>query len=64
VWLSSFRNDFIASIPVCLQLTERGHLRSTPLEQLCTQPNDAATAGNIFRTAVVEQLPVQSHFSF
>jgi len=24
------------------------------LEQLCTQPNDVATVGNIFRTAVVE----------
>jgi hypothetical protein len=30
---------FIASfVPVYSQLTERGHLRSTPLEQLCTYP--------------------------
>jgi len=36
VWLWSSRNDFTASIPVYLQLTERGHLRRTPLEQLCT----------------------------
>jgi len=35
--LLSSRNNFIASlIPLYLQLTERGHLRSTPLEQICT----------------------------
>jgi len=33
--LWSSRNDFIASIPVCSQVTERGQLRSTPLAQLC-----------------------------
>jgi len=26
VWLGNSRNDFIASIPVSLQLNERGHL--------------------------------------
>jgi hypothetical protein len=36
-----------------VQLTERGHLQSTPLEQLCTYPNDAATVRNIFKTPVV-----------
>jgi len=46
-------NDFIASIPVNLQLTMRVHLQSTPLQQLCTQPNDAATVRNIFRTSGV-----------
>jgi len=35
-WLRSFLNDFIARlIPVYLQLTEGGHLRNTPLDQLC-----------------------------
>jgi hypothetical protein len=33
---------------------DRGHLQSTPLEEVCTSPNDAATVGNIFGTAVVE----------
>jgi hypothetical protein len=37
-----------------LELSERGHLRSTPLEQLCTWPNDAATVGNIFGTPTVK----------
>jgi hypothetical protein len=36
------------------EFTESGHLRSTPFEQLCTQPKDAATVGNIFGTSVVE----------
>jgi len=35
VWLWSYRNDFIAAISVHLQLIQRGHLPSTPLEQLC-----------------------------
>jgi hypothetical protein len=48
-----FWNDFVASLmPVYLELTERGHLQSTPLEQLCTWPIDAATVGNIFGTPV------------
>jgi hypothetical protein len=37
-----------------LQLTERGYLPSTPLEELCNYLNDAAIVGNIFRTPVVE----------
>jgi len=46
-----------------LQLTERGHLQSTPVEQLCTYPSDATTAGNIFGSPAVEQLSVPtSHF--
>jgi hypothetical protein len=40
VWLWSSQNYFIANISVYLQLTERGHLQSTPLEQLCTYPNE------------------------
>jgi len=32
----SYLKHFIASIPVYLELTDRGHLQSTPLEQLCT----------------------------
>jgi hypothetical protein len=36
VYILSSRYDFTASIPVYLQVTERGHLRSTPLEKLCT----------------------------
>jgi hypothetical protein len=35
-------------------LLRGGHLRSTPLEQLCTYPNDAATDGNISQTPAVE----------
>jgi len=35
-------------------LTERGHLQSAPLEQLCTYLSDAATVENIFGTFVVE----------
>jgi hypothetical protein len=36
---SSSWSYFIASlIPVSLELTERGHLRSTHIEQLCTYP--------------------------
>jgi hypothetical protein len=44
----------LRSIPVYLQLTERGHLRSTSIEQLCTYFNDVATVGNIFGTPVVQ----------
>jgi hypothetical protein len=63
VWLGGFRNDFIVSLPVYLQLTDRGQLRSTPREQLCTWPNDATTIETIFGTPVVEQLSVlMSHF--
>jgi len=36
ICLRSSRNDFIANIPVYLQLPEMGHLQSTPPEQLCT----------------------------
>jgi hypothetical protein len=36
IWLRSSRNDFSANILVYLQLTGRGHLQNTPLEQLCT----------------------------
>jgi hypothetical protein len=55
VWLLTYRNDIIASlISVYLQLTERGHIQSTPLEQLCPSPTDAATIGKIFGTPVVE----------
>jgi len=62
VWLLSLRNDVIASlIPVYSQLTERGHLPSIPLEQVCTYVNDADTVGNIFGTPVVEQLSVRRH---
>jgi len=43
---------FIACMPVYLQLTKRAHLQSTPLEQLYTWPNDAATIGT--GTPVVE----------
>jgi len=43
-----------ASIPVYLLLTMKDHLQSTPLEQLCTWINDAATVGNIFGTPIVE----------
>jgi hypothetical protein len=64
-WLLCSRNAFIASlIPVYLQLIERGHLQGTPLEQLCTEPSDAATVRNIFGTPVVEQLSVQSSHLF
>jgi hypothetical protein len=58
------QNDFIASLtPVYLQLTVRGHLRSTPLEQLCTWPNDAASVGNISGTPAVGYFSVPlSHF--
>jgi hypothetical protein len=52
--LRSSQNDFIASIPIYLQLTERVQLQSTPLQQLCIQPNDGDTAGNIFGTPTVE----------
>jgi hypothetical protein len=54
VWLWSPRNDFIAIIPVYLQLSERGRLRSTPLEQLHTELSVAATVRNIFVTPVVD----------
>jgi hypothetical protein len=43
IWLRSSRNDFIVIISVYSQLTEMSHLRSTPLEQLCTYTNDAVT---------------------
>jgi hypothetical protein len=33
VWLWRSRNGVITSMPIYLQLTDRGHLRSTPLEQ-------------------------------
>jgi len=36
VWLWRSRNDFIASLPVYIQPTERDHFRITPLGQLCT----------------------------
>jgi hypothetical protein len=39
----------LAFIPVYLQLT-----KNTPLEHLCTYPNNSATAGNIFGLPVVE----------
>jgi len=35
-WLWRSRKEFIARIPVYSQLTERVHLRSTPLQQLRT----------------------------
>jgi hypothetical protein len=38
VWLWSSRNDFIAPIPVHLQLIDRGHLRSTPLSSYALSP--------------------------
>jgi hypothetical protein len=58
-------DDFIASlIPVYSQLTERGHLQSNSLQQLCTWLNDDANAGNISGTPVVEQLPVPSSHLF
>jgi hypothetical protein len=52
IWLWSSRNYFIASMTLYLELTERGCLWSTPLEQLCTEPSDVATVGNIFGTLV------------
>jgi hypothetical protein len=57
VWcLVKHRNKFTVTylIPAYIQLTERGHLRNTPLEQLCTKPIDAVTVENIFGTSVVE----------
>jgi len=36
VWLWSSRNYFVTLIPVHLQLSERGHLWNTSLEQLDT----------------------------
>jgi hypothetical protein len=44
-----FWNYFIVLIPVYLQLTERGHIGSTP-----PPPNYSATDGNIFGIPVVE----------
>jgi len=35
IWLWNSWNDFITIIPVFLHLTDRCHLWSTPLEQLC-----------------------------
>jgi hypothetical protein len=32
----------------------RGHLESTPLEQLCFWPNDAATVGKSFGVPIAE----------
>jgi hypothetical protein len=63
--LWSCRNGFIASlIPVHLQLTERGHLQSTPLEQLCTYPDDAATVGNISGTLLWNSFQCCRHIFF
>jgi len=36
VWLWRSWNDFFCKMLVYLQLTERDHLQSTPLEKLCT----------------------------
>jgi hypothetical protein len=41
-------------IPVYLELTERVKIRSSRLEQLCTEHNNAATVGNVFGTPVAE----------
>jgi len=52
VWLWSSRSNFIAGlILVYSQFTERGHLAGIPLEQLYTEPNNAATVRNISGTA-------------
>jgi hypothetical protein len=61
LWLWSSRNDFIATIPVYLQLTEYGHLQSTATEQPCTKPNDTATIGNIYGTPDVEIFQWRRH---
>jgi hypothetical protein len=55
-----FPESFYCNIPVQLELTERDHPRSTPLEQLSSWPIDAATVGNIFGTPFVELLSVPS----
>jgi hypothetical protein len=44
----------LANVPVYLQLTDKGKLRGTPVEQLYTYSNDDMTVGNIFGTPVVE----------
>jgi len=48
-----FTEQFYCKHTCILKLTERRHLPSTPLKQLCTYPNNAATVGNIFETLVM-----------
>jgi hypothetical protein len=43
----NFPERFLASIPLYLQVTEMGPLRSTTLNQLYLYPNYVATVGNI-----------------
>jgi hypothetical protein len=49
VWLLTFPELFYCGTHTSKLTTYwKGHIKSTPLEQLCTQPNDAASVGNIF----------------
>jgi hypothetical protein len=52
--LSSWNDVIVSLTPVYSQLTERAHLRSTPLQQLRIYLNDAVSVLNIFVIPVVE----------
>lgn len=42
-------HDFIANVSVWLQLNDRGHLQSSPLNQLCSQENINGTLSEKFQ---------------
>ena len=52
VWLLISQNDFVANIPLYLQLIRKGHLQGITPEQLCIQPINAVNVGNIYGTSL------------
>jgi hypothetical protein len=55
MWLLTYRNDFIARIPVYLQLADRVTFKVLPLRSyVVIKTMVPATAGNIFETYFVE----------
>jgi len=54
----------VATIPAYLEFTEKIHLQSTPLEHSCTQPNVAATVGNIFGNLLWNIFQCHRHWFF